>query len=191
MLIFPRQFLLTETLSSVVAITQEFRRNLMRLFVAIPCGRLPKNPCHHSCQKGLPVSQNKNGSDIIFSVCRFFSGTGWKRVKFTNPVWPTRHGYQKGVWGGLLLKHGLLFCHDLLLLLPITVLQSLVSFKTFSLGRPSCASQAFSLKWISCYILCGNDLPTLNLLPIADHQSLLGQRNVTPLSFSYRFLSIP
>lgn len=156
----------------------------MRLFVAIPCGRLPKNPYHHSCQKGLQVSQNKNGSDFTKEVCCFFSGTGWKRVKFTNPGWPTRHGCQKGIWAGLLLKHGLLFYRDLVLLLPITVLQSLVYFKTFSLGRPSCASQAFSLKWISCYILCRNDLPTFNLLPIADHQFTPWPKECNPSQFS-------
>lgn len=165
----------------MVAITQEFRRNLMRLFVAIPCGRLPKNPCHHSCQKGLQVSQNKNGSDFTKEVCCFFSGTGWKRVKCTNPGWPTRHGCQKGLWAGLLLKHGLLFYRDLVLLLSMTVLQSLVYFKTFSLGRPSCASQAFMiyLPLIFCLSQISNSLP--------------GQRNVTPLSFPYRFLcpSIP
>ena len=48
--------------------------------------------------------------------------------------------------------------------LPITVLQSLAYFKTFSLERPSCASQAFSLEWISCYILQGNDLPSPNIM---------------------------
>lgn len=47
--------------------------------------------------------------------------------------------------------------------LPITVPQSLAYFKTFSLERP-CASQAFSLEWISCYILHGNGLHSPNIM---------------------------
>lgn len=58
------------------------------LFVR-PCGCLPRVPITTLVIFTLKVSQNESGSDFIFGVCCFFSGTRWNRGKFTDTCQPS------------------------------------------------------------------------------------------------------
>lgn len=106
----------------------------------------------------------------VFGVCSFFSRTGRKRAKFPKSCWHSDSSFGEAdmsrLPGGQLgqtAAEAFGFCFN-------TMLQSLFYLRTFSLEGPSGTSQAFSLEWIPCYILHGNDLHTPNFLQMTDQQ---------------------
>lgn len=129
------------------ATAHELRGNLLRLWRCAVAGYL-RTPISTVVKLSLKVSHSENGPDFIFSVCLFFCETGWKKMKLTSAGW--RPGWSSGTASvsrppdgqlGTRLLKALASALARPVLLPLAGLH-----RHFALGKPSCASHAFSLE---------------------------------------------